>query len=187
MNPFETFLQLHLSQFSGAPGAATSQIATKEYAASGRGVILNNLSRKDMGPSASSSMLLKYVTLDDILRAIDVPGLKDMIERYDPKKEYIIVASLDTGSQHYTLVHVKVFDLRQVGGIDVHINPGEPAPVCYKCAGCRKSIDPNPKFCANCRMAVYCSKECQRSNWPQHKEECMVLNALRRAGKNLFS
>ena len=187
MNPFETFLQLHLSQFSGAPGAATSQIATEQYAAKGRGVILNNLSRKDMGPSASSSMLLKYVPRDAILHAFDVPGLKNLIDRYDPLKEYIIVASLDTGSQHYTLVHVKVFDLRQVGGMDVHINPGEPALVCYKCAGCRMLIDANPKFCANCRMAVYCSKECQRSNWSEHKKECMDLNALRRAGKNLFS
>lgn len=27
-------------------------------------------------------------------------------------------------------------------------------------------------YCANCNQAMYCSKECQRSNWKEHKKTC---------------
>jgi hypothetical protein len=40
-----------------------------------------------------------------------------------------------------------------------------------RCGACKK--DPQiPKRCSRCRSIVYCSVECQRSNWPQHKLLC---------------
>jgi hypothetical protein len=41
------------------------------------------------------------------------------------------------------------------------------------CRGCRKSAADAALFdCAACRLAKYCSKECQVQHWPKHKEEC---------------
>ncbi len=39
------------------------------------------------------------------------------------------------------------------------------------CGACRK-VPQIPKCCSRCRSIVYCSVECQRSNWPQHKLQC---------------
>ena len=40
-----------------------------------------------------------------------------------------------------------------------------------ECRGCSKPTE-QPKICERCRMAVYCSRECQVSHWPMHKKEC---------------
>jgi hypothetical protein len=40
------------------------------------------------------------------------------------------------------------------------------------CCGACKKVPQNPKRCGRCRSIVYCSDECQRSNWPQHKLLC---------------
>ncbi|XP_046460954.1 F-box-like/WD repeat-containing protein TBL1X [Daphnia pulex] len=39
------------------------------------------------------------------------------------------------------------------------------------CAGCKK-MSQNLKRCARCNSIFYCSKDCQRSHWPQHKLVC---------------
>ncbi|EFX62616.1 hypothetical protein DAPPUDRAFT_120058 [Daphnia pulex] len=41
-----------------------------------------------------------------------------------------------------------------------------------KCCGACKKVPQIPKRCSRCRSIVYCSVECQRSNWPQHKLLC---------------
>ena len=40
-----------------------------------------------------------------------------------------------------------------------------------KCGYCGKS-DGTLKSCSKCRLASYCSKECQTAAWPEHKKEC---------------
>ena len=39
------------------------------------------------------------------------------------------------------------------------------------CAGCQQN-PLNPKRCSRCRVVIYCSVECQRQHWPQHKIVC---------------
>ncbi len=45
-----------------------------------------------------------------------------------------------------------------------------------KCWACAKAEDPQGNWkllvCQRCRTAYYCSKECQRSAWKEHKAEC---------------
>ncbi|KAH9932755.1 ankyrin [Epithele typhae] len=40
-----------------------------------------------------------------------------------------------------------------------------------KCGACRKQGE--VKFCSKCHAAQYCSKECQRADWPRHKNKCV--------------
>ncbi|KAF2092664.1 hypothetical protein NA57DRAFT_82032 [Rhizodiscina lignyota] len=44
-----------------------------------------------------------------------------------------------------------------------------------KCEGCLKPVKSFPKplsRCAKCRSAWYCSRECQKNNWKEHKKVC---------------
>ena len=41
------------------------------------------------------------------------------------------------------------------------------------CANCK--IKPAEKVCARCRAVSYCSKECQRMHWKEHKASCIPV------------
>jgi predicted DNA-binding protein YlxM (UPF0122 family) len=48
------------------------------------------------------------------------------------------------------------------------------------CSQCKKTgaeLNTILQKCARCRTVLYCSKECQRTDWPKHKEVCRVLAA----------
>lgn len=56
---------------------------------------------------------------------------------------------------------------------------------CYYCA------KPANQLCSKCMIANYCSKECQRSNWNDHKFACIDLKVRSRelqfAGRNALT
>ena len=58
--------------------------------------------------------------------------------------------------------------------------PRKPGPN-TKCDGCQKVPDSTLRRCSRCRQAFYCTIECQRKLWPNHKEECEYWIMLRRA------
>jgi hypothetical protein len=47
------------------------------------------------------------------------------------------------------------------------------------CMTCRKSVPAVAKLkkCKTCQVVYYCSKECQRADWPRHKRECSARRA----------
>lgn len=47
--------------------------------------------------------------------------------------------------------------------------------VCEKCKDYLYPHSTHGKYCARCKVASYCSVECQRSDWPRHKQECSRL------------
>ncbi|KAJ7616228.1 hypothetical protein DFH06DRAFT_1307185 [Mycena polygramma] len=62
--------------------------------------------------------------------------------------------------------------------LGVTYRDAKPEKVC-QWHGC---VDPNParkmKFCAECTSVRYCSKECQKSDWPEHRLYCDVPPVL---------
>jgi len=58
-------------------------------------------------------------------------------------------------------------------------HPNEPITRTAICRYCRKTEDVGHnqslqtlKYCSRCKSARYCSPECQRTDWPEHKKEC---------------
>ena len=46
----------------------------------------------------------------------------------------------------------------------------------FVCEGCGRMVKDNERFCScSCKQVYYCSKECQRLNWPQHRLECTAI------------
>lgn len=45
---------------------------------------------------------------------------------------------------------------------------------CYVCKGLPEGGI--PFFCSRCRWVKYCSRECQRKDWPEHKPFCKILS-----------
>ena len=49
---------------------------------------------------------------------------------------------------------------------------------CRGCQLCPVLMQSNQgKACSACNCRVYCSRECQKKDWKQHKPECKVLVA----------
>jgi hypothetical protein len=48
----------------------------------------------------------------------------------------------------------------------------------YKCQGCGVAETKEKKHsqCSRCKQTRYCSKECQKSHWKEHKLECNMLS-----------
>ncbi|VDB87484.1 unnamed protein product [Peniophora sp. CBMAI 1063] len=46
-------------------------------------------------------------------------------------------------------------------------------PKAYACDRC--SVACTPRKCGKCQRAIYCSTECQRASWPEHKQICKSL------------
>jgi ankyrin repeat protein len=48
-----------------------------------------------------------------------------------------------------------------------------PKPTQKNCSFC-KEVPEKRKKCGKCKIAIYCSKECQSQHWTNHKLECSV-------------
>nr|BCL66200.1 hypothetical protein [Volvox reticuliferus] len=61
------------------------------------------------------------------------------------------------------------------GGSNAPVIPA-PQCVCLQCGG----LIPVPKTCGNCKLATYCSRECQKQHWQRHKPKCARLQQAER-------
>ncbi|KAI9025481.1 hypothetical protein DFJ74DRAFT_664441 [Hyaloraphidium curvatum] len=59
-----------------------------------------------------------------------------------------------------------------------------PGPTQIPCASCMKTVAKTEmKRCAACKRTVYCSKECQKVHWKQHKPLCEAYKIAEAEGK----
>jgi len=52
------------------------------------------------------------------------------------------------------------------------------------CAYCSNNEAVSQK-CAQCGIAYYCNKDCQRQDWPEHKSNCSSLAAIHNVFKSM--
>lgn len=53
----------------------------------------------------------------------------------------------------------------------------------YQCHNCGEDSEEKLKRCGKCRIVAYCSVECQKENWLEHKLECPKLANMERLAK----
>lgn len=84
-------------------------------------------------------------------------------------------------SEHkYDHMKSNCFYITQTGNNGkIKINPVKNTDllICFNCCG------PGGKFeiegrCSQCKLAVYCSKECQKQDWKDHKELCLIFKNM---------
>ena len=46
-------------------------------------------------------------------------------------------------------------------------------PACHTCGKTEADIHCKLMMCGRCKIAKYCSRECQANNWREHKYECV--------------
>jgi len=59
-----------------------------------------------------------------------------------------------------------------------------------RCANCQKKEDEKEnkfKFCSSCRMACYCTPQCQKMGWKAHKKVCHKLSDARKKVEEISS
>ncbi|CAG7983037.1 unnamed protein product [Penicillium nalgiovense] len=58
-----------------------------------------------------------------------------------------------------------------------HYQPGVPRsfqePSCFMCGKIEDDIGHKPLQCKKCKVATYCSKECQSDQWREHRVSCI--------------
>ncbi|XP_067669581.1 uncharacterized protein [Haliotis asinina] len=55
------------------------------------------------------------------------------------------------------------------------VTSGDPhLETCYRC----KKRGDGMKKCARCKNVLYCSKSCQREDWPRHKRDCITVDGV---------
>ena len=63
---------------------------------------------------------------------------------------------------------------------DIHIKPENMLHACEYCHVVKSTTDmPIELKCSRCRIARYCNRDCQRTDWPQHKVNCFVYGVNR--------
>jgi hypothetical protein len=50
--------------------------------------------------------------------------------------------------------------------------------MCNSCNTCEPIGGPKFPECARCKMAFYCGKDCQRNDWPEHRQMCKQVAKL---------
>lgn len=45
-----------------------------------------------------------------------------------------------------------------------------------RCFNCQEFV--KCKFCSGCKLVPYCSKECQKEDWPNHKKDCKHIHPI---------
>ena len=51
-----------------------------------------------------------------------------------------------------------------------------------KCVECQTQLG-IPMLCGSCRATAYCSADCQKRDWPQHRKICQAMAAKKISGK----
>mmetsp|Transcript_3515 Transcript_3515/g.5292 ORF Transcript_3515/g.5292 Transcript_3515/m.5292 type:complete len:247 (-) Transcript_3515:69-809(-) len=88
-----------------------------------------------------------------------------------------LVPSISTNDGLYIYMHEKgVCSCMQYVAAAARDGTYEETPMHAKplCGGCKKSVDVT-KRCSRCKIASYCSRDCQAKDWKRHKKVCQAL------------
>jgi len=74
-----------------------------------------------------------------------------------------------------SIIQVLPVSLAELWGINAKLRQCSDGGNLLNCNVCNR---PSGSICGVCKVTRYCSTECQRSHWQQHKKECLAMKAL---------
>lgn len=100
------------------------------------------------------------------------------IKSYSKEEQHTLFVSFN--SYIFTLIELKGIEddefngfmiIKRVGGVCITFMMSD---FPYICSGCYKLSDDKMKKCSGCKTKsiYYCSRECQKENWKEHKKNC---------------
>lgn len=98
---------------------------------------------------------------DYLNRAINTISNADIIAHIDP----------DHIKQFAAQTMNTILDLDKRGKINPKTTPAQLLEVISECAKCGKYATDR---CSRCNIARYCSRECQKEDWKEHKKRCIT-------------
>lgn len=117
-----------------------------------------------------------FVRLGEFVRLVSLHGVAQL--REDMRSD-------TAGAKERIAPLIRVMDMTTNDrGVAVFLNKEVPCGCLDKlsadgvCVNCLKDVDPKKgpiKRCARCKIASYCSKECQMADWKRHRVECTEL------------
>jgi MYND finger len=114
------------------------------------------------------------------------------LEHYDPQKSAVIICSVQISKKRADQLTLPAALLRLAVLNDDdnlqmrHEEQRRKPPDFFNTEGCAATgceHNENLKACSSCNDALYCSKTCQRSDWPVHKNECKEIKAIKTYAK----
>lgn len=140
-----------------------------------------------MGPSEADQAALRNSAATDPLHCVDLPEL--------PPNTYLTCFRLFFGpgsSASISVLQLVPFDLETGGDTsnistsphchDVHVDPGMQRFRNGQCSTC--GVAGRLQACKGCNMHGYCSRECAKTAWKEHKPLCVQHRAIVRAANS---
>ena len=158
----------------------THDSAHHEYCNSGRGAYLIPLDESHFLHKKNFAML--YARQKDLL-SLDCPTLHEFVALYDPLNQFVIFPFFKNGDITLWKPSILHHDAYQVASVQKDCNNQkiDPNPVTTiditRCNYCTATLS-KLKYCAKCRHAAYCSRECQTKDWTDHKPMCGTIKDI---------
>ncbi len=124
-----------------------------------------------------------FAALNDLQSEENMNSCRVIVDSYDINNQFVVdIAIMDesiitttinrndniiTPNNSNTLVHKVEYEKMTSQYIDLLSNTS-------KCDQCHKFVKNIPK-CAKCKTALYCSVQCQKLDWPNHKNICSKI------------
>ncbi|KAI9011606.1 hypothetical protein DFJ74DRAFT_684072 [Hyaloraphidium curvatum] len=112
-------------------------------------------------PCLVCNQLRTFVTVDELRR----------VSMLDPRVKALVLDIWPSCSDAHCLR--SLMKLMNKDARDrLEADPKSMTPRCYQCGFSPEGGQASMKRCSRCKIACYCSVECQRAAWPSHKKMC---------------
>lgn len=121
---------------------------------------------------------------DVVTQVLTIPIVKTGLAFFDSldKLEKLVEEFPPSMTPEKTMAMKSIINLRNITNPVYHA----PSLLISTCSMCQGAV-PKMKQCSACRSVLYCSPECQKRDWSDHKKKCQEMRGMRKDLKKYSS